>query len=94
MIERALKEGWPLPDHLRPALIDRLGKIVTNKRIGPREVTSAPRAILEASRINLDVISATIRAEEHEELAADVEELKQWKEGCEADDGNRSGQSG
>jgi hypothetical protein len=51
---KAVKERWPIPAELRPALVIRLARIVADKTASPREVTTASRAILEADRINLD----------------------------------------
>jgi hypothetical protein len=78
LIERALRERWPIPKSLRKPLIERLAEIVQGTGSSPREVTSAAKAILAASKINLEAIAATNRAREHEGLirhlaAADLE---------------------
>jgi hypothetical protein len=67
LVERALRERWPIPEALRGPLIDRLSKIVTDPAASPREATAAARAILSASKINLDLIGAAIKAREHED---------------------------
>jgi hypothetical protein len=76
LAERALREGWPIPDEIRAPLIKRLARIAFDPGSSPREATSAARAILQASKLNLEIISAAIRAEEHEALAARVEEIE------------------
>jgi hypothetical protein len=76
LVERALRERWPIPKALRGPLIDRLAGIVQDPDASPREATSAAKAILTASKINLDTITATIKAQEHEELCERVEELE------------------
>src|SRR5271166_506387 len=76
LVERALCERWPIPKALRRPLIDRLGEIVQDPDATPREITSAARAILTASKINLETITATIKADEHETLVERVEELE------------------
>lgn len=73
---RALRESWPVPDEIRGPLINRLAIIALDKETSPREATSATKAILAASKLNLEAITATIRAEEHEELVARVDELE------------------
>jgi hypothetical protein len=66
LVERALREHWPIPRALRGPLIERLATIVQDPEASPREATSAARAILAASRLNLETITAAIKAEEHE----------------------------
>lgn len=53
MIERAIREGWPIPDEYRKPIIDRQVKIAVDPSITPRESTSATRAILMAERQNM-----------------------------------------
>jgi hypothetical protein len=65
LVERALAERWPIPKSLRGPLIDRLAGIVQDPASSPREATSAAKAILSASKINLDVVSAIIKASVH-----------------------------
>lgn len=77
LIERALAEQWPIPKKMRKPLIERLNEIVQDTGSSPREVTSAAKAILSASKINLETITAAIKANEHEELIERVAELEQ-----------------
>jgi hypothetical protein len=77
LIERALRERWPIPKSIRKPLIERLNEIVQDTESSPREVTSAAKAILSASKLNLETITATIKAQEHEELVARLSELEQ-----------------
>src|SRR5436305_2784353 len=76
LIERALRERWPIPKALRRPLIERLAEIVQDTGSTPREVTSAAKAILGASKLNLETIAATIKAQEHEELLDRIDELE------------------
>jgi hypothetical protein len=76
LVAKALRERWPIPKTLRGPLIERLAQIVQDPDASPREVTAAAKAILSASKINLDAIGATIKAHEHEELAERVGELE------------------
>jgi hypothetical protein len=85
LVERALRERWPIPKALRKPLIERLNEIVQDTGSTPREVTSAAKAILSASKLNLEIITAAIRADEHEhvrrELAALEELVKATRDG-------------
>ncbi len=54
LMERALREGWRVRKGMRGTLIDRLGRIRDDAGSGPREVTSAAKAIRSASKINKD----------------------------------------
>jgi hypothetical protein len=76
MVARALRERWHIPKAMRGTLIDRLGRILEADESGPREIISAARAILSASKINLDNISVSIKAIEELELEARVTELE------------------
>jgi hypothetical protein len=68
LIERAIAERWEIPDALRPGLVKKLAKIMDDDASSPREVVSAAKAILSASKINLESITTEIKAQEHEEL--------------------------
>src|SRR3954454_14578197 len=76
LVERAVRERWPIPKALRGPLIERLAEIVQDPTASPREATAAARAILSASKINLDGITATIKADEHEDMAARITALE------------------
>jgi hypothetical protein len=53
-----------------------LNEVVQDTDSSPREVVSAAKAILAASKLNLETITATIKAQEHEELVARLGELE------------------
>ena len=76
-MSRAIRERWPIPQALRRPLIERLANVVQDPAASPREVVSAARAVLAASKINLEGIAATIKAREFEESGKEIEELRQ-----------------
>ena len=76
LVARVLRERWHIPKAMRETLIGRLGRILEADESGPREIISAARAILSASKINLDNISVSIKAIEELELEARVTELE------------------
>jgi hypothetical protein len=80
LVERAIRERWPIRRSIRGPLIERLAEIVQDTESSPREVTSAAKAILSASKINLETIAATIKAREHDELVGRIEELERQAE--------------
>jgi hypothetical protein len=80
LMERALRERWPIPKAIRKPLIDRLYEIVEDTGSSPREVTSAAKAILAASKLNLESITATMKAQEREELIERLAELERRAE--------------
>jgi hypothetical protein len=53
LVKRALDEHWPIPKKLRPIVIRRLAEVIEDTGSSPREVTSAAKALLSASKINL-----------------------------------------
>jgi hypothetical protein len=65
-VERALREHWPIPEALRGPVMDRLRAIVEDEKASPRAVTAAARALLGASKINLEGVAAAMKADESE----------------------------
>jgi len=55
LIERAIREQWPIADEYRKPLVDRQVRIALDPTIGERESTSAFRSLLFANQQNLDV---------------------------------------
>jgi hypothetical protein len=80
LVERALRERWPIPKAIRKPLIERLNEVVQDTCSTPREVVSAAKAILYASKLNLETLTATMKAQEHEELLDRVAELERRSE--------------
>jgi hypothetical protein len=52
LLERAVRERWPIPEHLRQAIIDRQVEIATDPKYDAREATSAAKTVIAADRIN------------------------------------------
>ncbi len=52
MIERAIRQRWPIPDNFREALVNRQIRIAIDPGSNAREATSAFRAIVHADEIN------------------------------------------
>jgi hypothetical protein len=76
LVERALRERWPVPQALRRPLVERLGKIVQDPKASPREAVAAARALLAASRINLESTAVAAKLRETEEIGALLAELE------------------
>jgi hypothetical protein len=75
-----LRERWRIPKALRGSLIARLGRIVEGTESDPREVISAAKAVLSASKINLENISVAVQAIEQLNLEARLTELERTYE--------------
>jgi hypothetical protein len=56
LLERALRQGWNIPPKMRTRIIKALGEILDDEKSTRREKTSAARALMQASRIELDAI--------------------------------------
>jgi hypothetical protein len=80
LIERALREEWPIPASMRRPLIKRLNEIIQDTDSTPREVTSAAKAILTASRLNLEVVTKAIAADQHEDIVRRLSALEERDE--------------
>lgn len=76
MMERALRERWDIPAELRGDVVKRLALIVRCGDASHREATAASQALLQASRVNLEAVSAGIRAQEHDEVMDRLAELE------------------
>ena len=76
LTNRAIRERWLIPPALRTSLVDQLGQIVQDSNAGPRDVISAAKALLSASKVNLQSVSVTIKAQLHEELEDRMTEIE------------------
>src|SRR5262249_5830383 len=77
LAERGLREAWPVPPDRRPELVDRLIAIANNPDTPPREAVAASKALLMASRLNLETIRVSMAAREFEELEERLARLEQ-----------------
>ena len=77
LVKRATRERWRIPRELRGPLVERLGLIVQDCKAGSSRTVAAARGLLSASKLNLDNISATIKADEHTDLERRITELEQ-----------------
>jgi len=77
LAERALREAWDVPTEKRPELVAKLMAIATGKDTPAREAVSAAKALLMASRINLETIRVSLSAREFEEILERLERLEE-----------------
>ena len=75
LLQRALNQGWDVPVELRAKIMDVLGKIVGDGKATAREKTSAARAVMAATRVELDAIRVAQTAQ-FTDLAGRVEALE------------------
>ena len=54
LIERALRERWPIPYEKRGAIVERQVEIATNGECSPRESTSAARCLVMMDGQNIE----------------------------------------
>jgi hypothetical protein len=77
LVKRAARERWRIPQELRGPLVQRLGLIVQDCKAGSSRSVAAARGLLSASKLNLDNISATIKANEHTDLERRITAIEQ-----------------
>jgi hypothetical protein len=77
---RALSQGWNIPRKLRKEIVETLHKIITAEGNTSRERTSAARAIMQASRVELDAIRLAHGAQ-YENLVKRMENLEEKTDG-------------
>jgi putative ubiquitin-RnfH superfamily antitoxin RatB of RatAB toxin-antitoxin module len=68
LYERALRNGWDVPAATRVEVIRVLGEIVADPKARRRDRTAAARALLQASRVELDAIRVA-QSVHYEDLA-------------------------
>ena len=76
LAERALREAWPVPPERRPELVARLIDLVNNPETPPREAVSAAKALLMASRLNLETIRVSMAADEYDRILERLKRLE------------------
>lgn len=54
LLERAVRERWPIPDKFKKAIINRQIKIAIDPTSSGREARAAARTIIAADKINLE----------------------------------------
>ena len=72
---RALRQGWNISANVRSDIINMLREIVTDEKATRREKTSAARAVMQASRVELDAIRVAHGAR-FEEMVKRLEALE------------------
>jgi hypothetical protein len=75
LYERALRNGWDVPAATRVEVIRVLGEIVADPKARRRDRTGAARALLQASRVELDAIRVA-QSVHYEDLARRLEALE------------------
>jgi len=58
LLIRALQHGWKIPAEMREKVVAVLCEITSDPKARPRERTAAARALLQASRVDLEAIRA------------------------------------
>jgi hypothetical protein len=68
LAERALRERWPVPPDRLPGLVSVLADLAESGAAKPRERIAAIKALVGASRHNLEALRVSMMAEEFEAL--------------------------
>jgi hypothetical protein len=68
LAERALRERWPVPPDRLPGLVTILLELAESPTTRPRERIAATKALLGASKLNLEALKVAMLAEEFELL--------------------------
>jgi hypothetical protein len=75
LFARALRQGWSIPPRMRSRIIKMLCSITSDKEAPMRERMSAARALMQASRVELDAIRVAQGAQ-YEDLVRRVEAME------------------
>lgn len=76
LLERALRERWKIPDHIRAALPAAMGVILLSKDTSNRNKIAAARALISADDSNVKAEAAAEITELRDEVAALRRELQ------------------
>jgi hypothetical protein len=74
MMERALRERWPIKPEFREKIMNALIAILADKNTSPREKTAAARALMHADAINLEA-EKIVQADQHHGDRLDAERM-------------------
>jgi hypothetical protein len=74
MIERAMRERWPIKPEFREKIMNALIAVLADKNASPREKTAAARALMHADAINLEA-EKIVQADQHHGDRLDAERM-------------------
>jgi hypothetical protein len=72
---RALRQGWNIPAKKRTGIIQVLFDMVQDQAATPRERTAAARALMQASRLELDAIRV-VQGTQYEDMVRRLEAIE------------------
>ncbi len=56
LVERAIRQHWPIKNIMRAKVVTKLGDVLDDASASPREKVAACRALISASKCNVDAI--------------------------------------
>jgi hypothetical protein len=74
MMERALRERWPIKPEFREKIMNSLIAVIADRNASPREKTAAARALMYADSLNLEA-EKIAQADWHHEEKLDAERM-------------------
>ena len=89
LAERALRNGWNVPEELKGPLIARLNELAmsTDPAIGAREKISAAKVLLLADKLGLESIRTAIVADNHDGLVERLQAIERQMDAKDEDEG-------
>jgi hypothetical protein len=76
MLERAVREHWPITDEDRAPLMKRMMEMALSEDSSPREAVAACKAVLAGSQLNLESVAVWLRVEDQMAIKARLEALE------------------
>ena len=73
---KALAESWPVPAKLRTKVVRSLEAVLENPEASPRDISMASKALIQASRVNLQAVAVAIAADDHENCKARMDAIE------------------
>jgi hypothetical protein len=76
MVERALAQGWPVPDSAKAEAVEAMRAVVSDPNASPREKSAAAHALVLMTRVNLEAIGTALEVDRHVSDRLDREEAE------------------
>jgi hypothetical protein len=76
LVERAIRHGWAVPQATRKRTVRRMDKILKAPESTSREIAAVTKVLLMASRVSLEGVKTTIKAQDHEDLCRRVAKME------------------
>ncbi len=76
LVGRAIRHGWAVPRNTQKRAVKRMDQILQNEDSKPRDYAAAVKVLLMASRVSLEGVTTTIKAQDHEDFTHRLDDIE------------------